>query len=233
MGELERLGAALREAETVGIEWQVDETQPNAKHLVKPEMRRTIIDPPAAAAIRLLVLTGARLCEILNLQWSNVDLGAGVLRLADHKTSRGGTRKKLIVLSAPAAAVITNIPLASGNPYVIAGSSPSAPCTDLKRPWAMIRRQAGLDKPKGELAPVRINDLRHSHASIGASSGLSLPLIGKLLGHTQPGTTQRYAHLADDPVRHAAEHISSQISRALNGSGTSRENILLDKVGDR
>ena len=64
---------------------------------------------------------------------------------------------------------------------------------------------------------MRLHDLRHSFASVGAGAGLSLPIIGKLLGHTQAATTQRYAHLAADPVKQAADRISGEIAAALNG----------------
>ncbi|MEL6219764.1 MAG: tyrosine-type recombinase/integrase, partial [Pseudomonadota bacterium] len=67
------------------------------------------------------------------------------------------------------------------------------------------------------LEDVRIHDLRHSFASIGAAGGKSLPIIGALLGHTQPATTQRYAHLADDPLRAAAAEIGEQIEAAMAG----------------
>ena len=75
--------------------------------------------------------------------------------------------------------------------------------------WQRIRKRAGLDN-------VRLHDLRHSFASVGAGAGLSLPIIGKLLGHTQAATTQRYAHLAADPVRQAADRISGEIAAAMN-----------------
>jgi integrase len=103
--ELERRGAALREAETVGIPWQVDETGPSAKHLAAKERRLTVLSPFATAAIRLLLFTGCRLREILNLEWTGVDFDRGMLHLADSKTGR-----KSVVLSAPALEILTALP---------------------------------------------------------------------------------------------------------------------------
>ncbi len=201
--ELERIGAALREAETVGIPWKVDEAQPNAKHLPKPENRRTVLGPHAAAAIRLLILTGARLREILHLKWEHIDFGRGLLLLPDSKTGR-----KTIVLNAPALAVLTELPRIGA--FVIAGDVPGKPRADLHRPWKLIAKRVGLES-------VRIHDLRHTYASFGAGSGLGLPIIGKLLGHREAATTQRYAHLDSDPLRRAANEIGGQIARALGG----------------
>ncbi|MCH7936364.1 MAG: tyrosine-type recombinase/integrase [Proteobacteria bacterium] len=90
---------------------------------------------------------------------------------------------------------------------------------------AKIRK---LTVPKG-IMDVRLHDLRHSYASIGASGGLSLPMIGKLLGHTQAATTARYAHLADDPLRAANEAIGQRIAAAMKGDTNSAEIITLPK----
>jgi integrase len=99
--ELERLGTAIRLAETRGIAWDVDEETPKSKHLPKPNQRFTKIDPFAAAAIRLLLFTGCRLREILHLQWAHADLERGLLFLPDSKTGR-----KTVILNAPALAVL-------------------------------------------------------------------------------------------------------------------------------
>lgn len=202
--ELTRLGDAIREAETKGIPWQVDATKPTAKHGPK-ENGRTVIGQHAAAAIRLLILTGARLREILHLRWEHADLERGLLFLPDSKTG-----KKAIVLNAPAMAVLAGLPRIGA--YVVAGQAAGTdsekPRADLNKPWRAIRKRAGLDG-------VRIHDLRHTHASIGAGAGLGLPIIGKLLGHTKASTTQRYAHLDNDPLRRASENIGSRIAAAM------------------
>ena len=154
----------------------------------------------AIAAVRLLMLTGCRLSEIQKLRWEHVDLGASELRLPDTKTGA-----KVVYLGDPAITVLERIDRRDGNPWVIAGRKPGGHLTDLQHPWRRIRARAGLDD-------VRIHDLRHSFASGGLLVGEGLPMIGKLLGHTQVQTTARYAHLANDPVKSAANRIASRIA---------------------
>ena len=200
--ELERLGSAIREAETIGVPWTVDESKPNAKHV--PRARRvTRITPSAAAALRLLLFTGCRLREILHLQWKHVDLERGCLFLPDSKSGR-----KTIILNAPALAVLNA--LERVGPYVVPGDDPEQPRHDLKRPWDAVTVRA-------RLTGVRIHDLRHTFASFGAGGGLGLPIIGRLLGHAQAATTARYAHLDNDPLRRASEAIAGRIAAALDG----------------
>jgi integrase len=171
----------------------------------------------------LLILTGARLREILDAKWAYVDWQRGIMFLPDSKTG-----KKPLYLSAAALAVLKDVPRVGKNPYVIPGqvskkgktaSTPSAAKrqrngpegsarADLKRPWAAVARAAGLED-------VRLHDLRHSFASVGAGASLGLPIIGKLLGHSQPATTARYSHLDTDPVRRAADVIGGQIAASL------------------
>jgi integrase len=203
--ELARLGDALREGEMVGLPYFVDETKPTAKHAAKAEYRRVKLDRYAAAALRLLVLTGARLREILHAKWEQIDLERGILFLPDSKTG-----KKPVYLSAAAQRVLADIPRVEGNPHVIAGKKDGAPRADLKKPWTAVSRAAGLEG-------VRIHDLRHSFASFGAGASLGLPIIGKLLGHSQPSTTARYAHLDADPMRRAVDTIGATIAAAMDG----------------
>ena len=203
--EFAQLGAALDEGETIGLPYDVDETKPRAKHAPKVERRRVKLDPFAVAAIRLLILTGARLREILHAQWSYVDFERGILFLQDSKTG-----KKPVYLSAAALAILAALPRVGGNPHVIAGAKDGAPRSDLKKPWAAVKRAAGLED-------VRLHDLRHSFASIGAGASMGLPIIGKLLGHTQAATTARYAHLDADPMRRAVNTIGATITAAMEG----------------
>jgi len=203
--ELARLGDALREGETIGLPYVVDETKPGAKHAPKSDKRRVKLDPFAVAAIRLLILTGARLREILDSQWQQVDFERGVIFLPDSKSGR-----KPVYLSTAAQAVLASVPRIEGQPHIIAGMNDGAPKADLKKPWRALTRAAGLEG-------VRIHDLRHSFASVGAGASLGLPIIGKLLGHSQAATTHRYAHLDADPVKRAAETIGSTISAAMDG----------------
>ncbi len=202
--ELQRLGSEIREAETSGIPWSVDESKPNAKYVPKAE-RFTKIDPFAAAALRLLLFTGCRLREILHLLWEHVDLERGCLFLPDSKSGR-----KTVILNAPALAVLNA--LERVGPYVVPGYDPEQPRHDLNCPWRAVTKRAAL-------SGVRLHDLRHTYASFGAGGGLGLPIIGRLLGHAQAATTARYAHLDNDPLRRASESIAGRISAALDGNG--------------
>ena len=203
--ELGRIGEAIREAETIGLPYEVDNASPRSKHAPKEASRRTVIGPHAAAALRLLIFTGARLREILHLKWDQIDFERGLLFLPTSKTG-----KKTIVLNVPALDVLNGVPRIGI--YVIAGTSAGQkdekPRTDLKKPWKAVSKHAGLQG-------VRIHDLRHTHASVGAGAGLGLPVIGKLLGHTQSATTQRYAHLDNDPLRKASEDIAGRLAAAM------------------
>ena len=156
--------------------------------------------PAAVAAFRLLMLTGCRLSEIQKLRWEHIDLEAGELRLPDTKTGA-----KVVHLGGPAISVLRGIERKDDSPWVIAGRKPGSHLTDLQHPWRRIRARAELDD-------VRIHDLRHSFASGGLLVGEGLPMIGKLLGHTQVQTTARYAHLANDPVKSAANRIAGRIA---------------------
>lgn len=200
--EMARLGDALREAETIGIPHKPSKS----KHAPK-EKNRTIYGPHVTGAIRLLMLTGCRLREILNLRWSEYDEKRGLLLLPDSKTGR-----KTVVLSEAAQTVLDALPRIGA--YVIASRSAGLPDeqprTDLKKPWAVISGRAGLDD-------VRLHDLRHTFASVGAGGGMSLLTIGKLLGHADAATTQRYAHLHVDPTRAAANAIAGQIAAVIGG----------------
>ena len=180
--ELERLGRVLEKVEADGS-----------------------VFPPAVAAIRLLIFTGARLTEILHLRWEDVDLKSGLLVLLDSKTGA-----KQIFLNEAATLLLKSIPRVEGNQHVIQGTKTGNCLVNLQKPWRKVRAQANLED-------VRINDLRHSFASMAVGSGLPLTIIGGLLGHTQPSTTARYAHLADDPLRAAASLVGGKLAAALNG----------------
>jgi integrase len=170
--------------------------------LVEAEREGTAT-PFSIAAIRLLIFTGARLGEILTLKWEQVHLDRQMLDLPDSKTGR-----KQIFLSPPALQLLSELPRVAGNVHVVVGERGGAHLVNLQKPWGRIRKTARLDG-------VRLHDLRHSFASVAAASGLSLPIIGKLLGHTKAVTTERYAHLASDPLRAANDAIASRIADAL------------------
>ena len=158
--------------------------------------------PYIVAAFRLLILTGCRLGEIQTLKWEYIT--ADGMELPDTKT---GARR--IPLPAAARAVLSALPRLHDNSYVIAGKLPGAYASDFQHPWRRIRAKAGLDD-------VRIHDLRHTYASNAVSSGMPIQMVGRLLGHSQIQTTMRYAHLADDPVRKAAEENATRLNIALN-----------------
>ena len=161
-------------------------------------------NPYPAAAIKLLLLTGGRRGEILGLQWQHVDFERQCLRLPDSKTGA-----KVLYLNAPALEVLTGLPRMEGNPHVIQGKSELAPIGGIDKVWFRVRAAAGL---RG----VRLHDLRHSFASMGVAGGLSLPIIGALLGHKHPATTGRYAHLSADPLRAANDVVGMRIAAAMN-----------------
>jgi integrase len=185
--EFAALGKTLREVEQNGSETQ-----------------------SAVDAIRLLMLTGGRLSEIMTLKWVYVDIKARELRLPDSKTGA-----KTVHFGKMAVDVLKSIRRLDENPYVITGKKEGGRLTDLQHPWRRIRAMAGLDD-------VRIHDLRHSYASGALALGEGLPMIGKLLGHTQVQTTARYAHLANNPVKSAAGRVSDTIGAAMLGKGKPR-----------
>ena len=163
------------------------------------------INPSAAAALRLLMLTGCRRNEILNLRWENVDLDAGELHLQDTKT---GARS--VALSPSACRVLADLPQLPDNPWVITGTKPGKRLANLNKTWLSIRARAGL-------GDVRIHDLRHSFASRALALGESLPMIGKLLGHRKVETTSRYAHLGLESAKASAASISESLRDDLDG----------------
>jgi integrase len=157
----------------------------------------------AVAAIKLLLLTGARRGEITGLQWQNVDLGRKFLRLPDSKTGA-----KVIFLNNAAREILRSLPRYNNNLHVIPGTRPGGPFVGLDKIWHRIRAAAGL-------RDVRLHDLRHSFASVAAGGGLSLPVIGALLGHKHAATTARYAHLAAVPLQAANDAVGAKIAAAM------------------
>jgi integrase len=164
-----------------------------------------------ANIIRLLLLTGARKSEIVGLRRERIDLERGLVRLSDSKTG-----PRAIILSAPALQLVTEL-LQQGPQagYLFPGPRPARrgeirPYGGLKGFWATVSAAA-------ELGDTRIHDLRHTHASVGVAGGASLLIISKILGHSQISMTERYSHLADDPVRAAADSIGKRIHGALSG----------------
>ena len=202
--------------------------EPRKRYLSESELRRLgeALDraeqggtpPQKIAAVRLLILTGCRSSEILQLRWDEVDLERRCLHLSDTKTG-----KQTVVLNTAALEVLAGIERVEGSPFVIPGKDPRRPLGSLQSFWNRLRVAA-------DIADVRCHDLRHLFASIGINSGQSLSVIGKLLGHSKILTTQRYAHLADDPVRQASEQIGSTLAATLSG-GEARVQASTDPNG--
>lgn len=178
--ELKRLGEVLHEMETERVEL-----------------------PSAIVAVRLLVLTGCRLNEIMKLRWEHVELEAAELRLPDSKTGA-----KTVHLGDAAVDILRSVERQRLNPHVIVGTKPGMPLSDLQPFWRRVRNRAGLKD-------VRIHDLRHTFASVAVAAGQGLPMIGRLLGHSQVQTTARYAHLAGVPVRVAANDVAGIIAKSM------------------
>lgn len=173
--------------------------------------------PYAVALIKLLVFTGARLGEVQTMKWEWIDMERAEVRLPDSKTGR-----KTVHLPPPALQVLADLPRQEGNPYVICGEVEKSHLIGIQRPWQRIRNAAGLDG-------LRLHDLRHAFASVAACSGLGLPIIGKLLGHTQAVTTMRYSHLASDPLKAAAATIAGKIADSMGMSGPSADVVEFPK----
>lgn len=157
--------------------------------------------------IRMLIFTGCRRSEIMTLKWEYVDFHYGCLRLPTSKT--GAT---IIQLGPPALALLADLPREKDNPYCFPGTANGKHFVGVQKVWERIRVK------KESLHDLRIHDLRHSFASMGLERGLSLPLIGKLLRHKSPATTARYAHLADDPAKLAADQVSNHIKATMSGN---------------
>ena len=180
------------------------------------ELRRltsALADHPnrrAANAVRIQLLTGARIGEVLSARWDNIDFARGVWTKPPHHTKQ--KRTEHLPLSAPALALLAKIrDQADGNDvYLFPSDAPDKPLLRIKKFWRSVTEKAGLEC-------YRLHDNRHTHASHLVSSGLNLEIVGKLLGHTNPLTTQRYAHLADDPLRAATERFGAKMDALGKG----------------
>jgi integrase len=166
------------------------------------ESRQTL-NPIIAAVLKVLLFTGARCGEIMTLKWEYVDFERGIANLPDSKTGA-----KSLHLPPPALAILESLPRM--NEYCFFGKGGKSHIVNIKDTWKRLLDASGL-------AGWRIHDLRHAFASTAASSGKSLPIIGKMLGHTQAATTSRYAHLSDNPVAVAVAETAAQIQKAFTG----------------
>ncbi|SDG17385.1 tyrosine-type recombinase/integrase [Thalassobaculum litoreum] len=220
-----RVIEVFRKALNLAIRWQWRSDNPATGIRKNPEHKRerylsldeiarlnkALADHPeqtSTDAIRLLMLTGARRGEVLNATWDMFDLDAGVWTMPSAHTKQ--RRLHRVPLADAAVELLRRIKRSNESVYVFPGKSSDNPLTDIKRTWQSVCNKAGIQN-------ARIHDLRHSFASILVSHGASLPLIGAMLGHTQVQTTQRYAHLYDEPLKGAAELVSQAINGASYG----------------
>ena len=184
---------------------------PRKERFLTPEelarLGRTLENAPAerlasrhaAAAIRLLVLTGCRRNEILGLAWDDLDFEAGEMRLADSKTGA-----RIVPLPAAVVDVLRDLPRVDGNPWVFPGKKKGTHQVNINDSWSRVRKRAGLEG-------VRLHDLRHTYASRALAIGEGLPMIGELLGHRQVNTTARYAHLARESIQASTARVAESI----------------------
>src|SRR5262249_30489478 len=189
--ELGRLGEAMDQAERQGV------------------------NSSALDIIRLLLLTGARRTEIASLRWGDVDFERGALRLAESKTG-----EKQIALGAPALKILVGRKQGEPTDWVFPAARGKGHFQGMPKIWRNVATAAGLKvgKAAGPLG-VRVHDLRHGFASVAVADGSSLYLVGKILGHTQAATTQRYAHLQLDPLRAVADRTARKIAGDLERKG--------------
>ncbi len=236
-----RVAALLSKMFSLAIRWQYRtdnpakgieryHEEPRKRYLKTEEIARLTAaldgaaDQRSANIVRLCLLTGCRVGEALSAEWAHLDLDAGQWVKPAHTTKQKATHEA--PLSAAAVALLRRIladaPAAPGGPvepFVFPGRVHGTHHDNIKRFWWGIRTDADLDW-------LRIHDLRHTYASILASAGASLPMIGALLGHTQPATTARYAHIQDDPLR----RLTDQVGHVVNGT-TPAEVVPLRKDG--
>ena len=207
-----RMIAAIRKAFSVAIRWGLIEANPASGVTLNPEVPRERYlspveqaafvralsskpDTPSILAIWFLMLTGARSGEVFTAEWSQFDLPKGIwTKPSSHTKQR---RSHRVPLSMPAISVLRRAEKLRSNNYVFCHRD-GRPIRGVRKTFRSICQEAGV-------TDFRPHDLRHHYASVLAMEGVSLHVIGKLLGHSQPSTTNRYAHLADEPLRMATE----------------------------
>jgi integrase len=170
------------------------------------DVLETYHNQSVANIVRLLLLTGSRYNEVVSATWDQFDVEKGVWTKPAHSTKQRTMQH--VPLSSAVIEMLKDMKDEAESVFLFPGKVPGKPMKDIKKAWHTIRTRAGFPD-------VRIHDLRHTHASHLVSSGLSLSIVGKLLGHTQASTTQRYAHLADEPLRQAAELFGSKVEKLI------------------
>ena len=165
---------------------------------------------PSSYVFKLLILTGARKGELLHATWDQFDLEAGVWTKPSHLTKQ--KKQEHLPLSPQAIEILETMKSQSTSAFVFPGKVEAKSLQEIKTAWNTIRKKSGF-------FDLRIHDLRHTYASHLVSSGLSLSIVGKLLGHTQASTTQRYAHLADEPLRQATALFGNNLDKMIGKEG--------------
>jgi integrase len=209
MDEVTRLGDALVEAETEGLPWRIEEDKAGSKHLPKDDKRRTRLSWQAVAAVRLLLLTGARLNEIITLKWSDVDMAAGTIALPCRK----GGRREPHPASAAVLAILASLPRPKGASHVLPrDSDPKKPISKevMEAAWQRLRWRVSIED-------VRLHDLRHTIGTYAAQAGVSSFIVRDLLRHRNITTTARYANFDAKPVRQVANTLGEMLSASLEG----------------
>ena len=204
--ELARLGDTLRQAETVGLRWRIG---PDSTHPTKPEDRRTLYRRATTAAIELLLFTGCRLSEVLNLRWEHVDFNAGTIALPETKSGR----PQVVVMNAQARQVLKELEAAKASEFVLPSPFDTRHAfskAGIEAAWTKIRTAAGL-------ADVRLHDLRHTVGTYAGQSGANAFLVRDLLRHKNLAMTARYVNRADDPVRTLSDQVGERIAAGLSG----------------
>jgi integrase len=214
-----RVGEVLRKMFTlaIGWGWRSDNPASSFKKRIENERERFLSqeeiaklaevldsakDQRAAGIIRLCMLTGSRVGEVRQARFEQFNLELGSWSKPAATTKQRKIHR--IPISAEVAAIVRQRQLLvpKGNPWLFPGDTPGQPVKEIRRFWINVQKDA-------KLPDVRIHDLRHTFASLLVSGGASLEMIGKLLGHSQMQTTQRYAHLMDSPLRAGVDAVAS------------------------
>ena len=200
--------AGVAENPTTGIRIAPDVCR--ERFLTKEELGSLVLsiaqdeNKPAAQAIMLLLLTGARRNEVTFARWEHLDWERGTLLVPLSKSGK----PRRIPLNGSALDILRSVQPVTGNPYIFPSAVTGRPSASLHFPWDRIRRRAGL-------ADVRLHDLRHSFASFLVNEGTSLYTVQKMLGHSASRYTERYSHLTDETLSKAAEVLDLVVTRRV------------------
>lgn len=239
-----RVVALLSKMFSLAVKWQLRADNPakgvernpeerRQRYLTTDELSRLSAElathkaKASANAVRLLLLTGARRGEVLGAAWDQFDLGAGIWtkpsshtkQKKEHRVPLSGPARQLLATMHANAETAAKKDRTEISPFVFPGTAKGKAQNDLKHFWASVCKSA-------KISGVRIHDIRHTYASVLASSGQTLPIIGQLLGHTNPNTTARYAHLFDDPLRAATEKAAKVINGPNRNRSRSASNVV-------